>query len=792
MRGWGFLFVAIALLAPALPGPAGASHVGGLYGGDLRVALEGSVSLDPIAFAENRIVQELVYESLVRTGMDQRAVRSLASAWSADVPGGTMTVDLRAAQWEDGAPITAHDVAWSFLQHLTGGTADGLSAAALDGDTVRFSFTFGGGDFLGSAATLPIAWKDQSTIPAYAGPYVVSAESASALDLAANPLYWAGRPYVDTVSFRFPYTLDTNVDGSTAGNDAACALMKGDIHLIGWPVTSIELNTERDCVATYGGWSDGLNRTLADPYRRVPHVGAADNPAFRFLTLGMNVRRPALTETSLRLAISRAVDRDLIADLIEPGTDIADSPISPANVAWFNPDVPRNRVPRVIIGGLAVPTLERVNAFLTEAGYLDTDGDGWRESPGGAPLSLTLATPDLAADPRSGKYDDTHAKLRAIGLNVTRVGYSLTNLSAIVQAGSFDLFMDQVGARGEPSFLFDLYHRDGGDNVAGIDDPALNAILEIARDALDDGARLQAVFDAQMWIAEHAVGAPIIHLRALHSYDRVAFEGWVQGLEGIVNFWTFTSVRTTQRGPLFVTVDPLRDSLRSGASTTLVVAVRDAADDPVEGVELEFDGAGLSTTVGTTPSNGTFFLYFVAPTVAVSTEFPITVLASKAGYDIGNATQTLAVHPLVRTFSLALFAESTTMASGDRTVVRVTVFDEFLRIGAAGVNVEFAVSPAGLGASFAQPSGVTDANGAFETTFTADVTVASRFLVLVTVSKPGYEITGATRSIEVSSRPASGAPSTPALDTLSMVVIVAGLAAVFGWQQRRRWITRKP
>ena len=117
-----------------------------------------------------------------------------------------------------------------------------------------------------------------------------------------------------------------------------------------------------------------------------------------------------------------------------------------------------------------------------------------------------------------------------------------------------------------------------------------------------------------------------------------------------------------------------------------------------------------------------------------------------------------------------------------------------LALGAAavGVNVAFEVAPGGLVASFGQQSGVTDASGIFATSFTADVTVPSRFLVTVRVSKSGYEPEHATRSIEVSPRPATGAPSTPALDTLSMVAIVAGLAGLYGWRQRRRWIARKP
>ena len=788
MRGLAFVLVAVALLAGSIPAPVGASHVGGMYGGDLRVALPSAASLDPLQFEANRIVQELVYESLSRLGPDQLPVPSLAASWTVDTVGGTVTFDLRGARWSDGAVITAQDVKWSFDTYLTAGVASGfVPPDVVDGDTVRFTITSGGGDFLGNAATLPVAWKAGSTSRSYSGPFVVTAESASTVVMAANAGHWNGRPYVDSVSFLFPYTLDRDDDGTTKANDAACALMKRQVHLIGWPVTSIELNTERDCADGFGGWSDGVNRTLGDPRRLVPHLGSTNNPALRLLQLGMNTENPFLQAAALRLAITRAVDRDLIADSIELGTDIADSPVSPANLAWFDRDVPQYRVPRVIVGPNVVPTLESVNAFLTESGYLDTDGDGWREDPAGSAFALMMLTPNKTADPRTSKYLDLVTKLRAIGLNVAQQDRPLADLRAAVRSGAYDLYVDELATRGEPSFLFDFYHRDGRDNLARIDDPQLNAVLDTVRDALDGGTRLQAVLDVQTWVAERAVSAPIVHLRAINSYDKATFEGWVHALGGIVNFWSFVVIRATQRGPLSVTVDAFEASLQSGASTSVLVTVRDTTDNLVAGVELELVGQWLSTTMGTTDASGTLLVAFDAPDVSAPTSFPITVTAYKEGYVTGEGNETIAVHPPVRTFLVTLFKESSTAASGSGTLIRVTVYDETNATNAAGVAVTLTASPADLNGRFAQASGVTDASGSFETTFTADVTVASRFLIAATVSRSGYEVERVTTSIEVSARSAPGTPVTPALDTISMVALVASLAALYGWRQRRKW-----
>src|SRR3990170_4282147 len=141
VRGLAFVLVAVALLAGSIPAPVGASHVGGLYGGDVRVALPAAPSLDPLQFEANRIVQELVYESLTRLGPDQLPVPSLAVSWTVDSGAGTITFDLRGAVWADGAAVTAQDVAWSFGKHLFGGTASGFTVAVVDADTVRFTIT---------------------------------------------------------------------------------------------------------------------------------------------------------------------------------------------------------------------------------------------------------------------------------------------------------------------------------------------------------------------------------------------------------------------------------------------------------------------------------------------------------------------------------------------------------------------------------------------------------------------------------------------------------------------------
>ena len=788
MRRLMLAFILAALVLPLVPSPSRALPAGGMYGGDLVVALQAAPSLDPTQFAQNSVVQAVAYDSLVRLGPDQTPLQSLATSWAVNVPARAITMTLRTATWPDNTAITAQDVAWTFGKYATANMVTGVTPVATSATTVQFTFTSGGGDFLGNAATFPIAWKNLANAYTTNGPFILGSQNATTIRLVANDRHWGGRPYLDSVTFASGYTLVKNADDSTQGNDAACALLKGTVSLIGWPLTQTDTSASRDCAAGFGGWSNGVNRTLGQS------AGIKEEPGLQFLYLGINAQRAPLTDPTLRRALTMAIDRDLIVGTygnpIESKTDIADSPVNQANAAWFNASVPRYRVPRTVQGPTASPDLTQVNAFLDAAGYLDRDGDGYRDTPAGTPFNFTLLTYNQATDPKVAKYADLVTKFHSIGINVQQQEHPPADLRAIVASDAFDLFVDIQDARGDPAFLSEILHTGSARNVVNLASPALDAILDRTRDALDPAVRHQAVLDAEGWIGRQVPLAPILYYRAVHAYNRTAYEGWIEEIGGIVNFWTFAALHVTQRGRLTVTMDPLLPTVRSGEGTDVLVRARDADDNPVAGVDLEFSGAGLADTTGTTNVQGEFTTHFDAPSVSAPNAFPLNVSAAKAGYEGANAAASVTVNPLVRAFVVTVTKVKATIGSGEVTTVRVSVIDEETASPVAGATVAFSMNPSGLGASVTPSSGATDSTGFFQADFTGDVAVQSRFVVTATVAAAGFEDAQATTTIEVSAHTA--APVTPGLDTISMVAIVAALAALYGARQRRKWLEQKP
>lgn len=764
------------------------------YGGEFRLAVPTAPDLDPDAFFSNRLVQAVTYEALVRLGPNQTPVASLAQSWTPNSAAQTITFDLRPAQWPDGATIRAIDVDWSFRKHVDNGLLANAQMTVLDEDTIRFSFpSGGGGDFIDGAATLPVAWRNGDDTATPNGPFISPNSTSADLSLTPNPQYWGGRPYFDRLVFRFPYRLDKNPNGTTRADDAGCALMFREVDVIGWPVTQSELSAQRDCVARFGGFG-GENRTLANPTRQVPHLGSIETPGLGFHFLGMNTQRAPLDDPLLRQAISRSIDRDSIVGTYGGGSefapaDIADSPVSQANAAWFNPAVPRYRVPRIVSGTVTVPNLEEVNQFLDTAGYRDRDGDSWRDDPAGQPFGYTLLTYDEANDASVGKYSAIVQNLNAIGINVTQQALAPATLRSNVASNNFDLFVDTSQARGEPSFLFEMFHSTSVANMVNLNSAVLDGYLEDARDALNPADRSRAVADAQAWIAVNAPVAPILHYRSVNARDQESFAGWSETLGGVVNFWSLAQLYFTRR--LAVTVEALDNGLRSREITTITVGVLGPTGTPVEGAMVQLQGPGLTNPYGVTDDHGHYRTTLAAPDVTSDQDLAIVAEVTTPGYPTASGNTTVTVHAFPRPFTITLMKGAAILESGEEAFVRVIVRDRENASLVEGATVSFTVSPAGIGGTVDLATGTTNAQGIYEATFRGDTGSLTRFLITATVSFAGYANETATTSVDVLARP-SAPPSTPALDTISMVALVVVLSLLYGAWQRRKWIARKP
>src|SRR3990170_946315 len=446
-----FLFLTGAL--GAFVQPARAADPSGAYGGDLDVALQGFTSTDPLLAAlSDKPVLELIYDQLGRVDPVTLQVTPWAAtgwAWDGDK---NITVTLRAdLAWSDGTAYDADDVLYSFGRYMRGGVPR-WDVVRVDALTLRFDFTgidpgtwnyettneAGPGLFWTEALTASIAWAQGSTQLRYSGPFAVSSYlPGSRLVLVANEHHFSGRPYLDSVTYLWPYTIDLDpATGNTTATDAACALMFRDVHLIGWQLLTNDLTNTRDCQIGWvgfpgkpAGWRESLLST--DQNRTVRHVLTAKNPGNDFLYLGVAqnggsllVGAPGTDGQKLRSAIYQFVNKLNYRD-IEPNSAISHIAVNRIDTPWAPTSCPPWTPCAVIVdaGFTGTGTAKKTDSgpgtlALTMGGLVDRNGDGTRETSAGVPIAFRILAPSFTLDPRKTTIaGDMQFLLQAAGLN---------------------------------------------------------------------------------------------------------------------------------------------------------------------------------------------------------------------------------------------------------------------------------------------------------------------------------------------------------------------------------------
>jgi ABC-type transport system substrate-binding protein len=235
-------------------------------------------------------------------------------------------------------------------------------------------------------------------------------------------------------------------------------------------------------------------------------------------------------KVALRRAIGLALDVDREILLLSHGQGVrAQSPIAP-NTSGYDPAY-RSEM------GEYSPA--RAKALLDMYGYLDRDGDGWREQPDGSPLVLDVAT---FTDQLSRQLNGLMQRdLEAVGLRVRFLPGTFPEQAKAARAGKL-MMLSVGGAADAPDGQVHLarYYSAavGGENLARFKRPEMDALYEQLL-ALPDGPERQALFDrakglATVWmpykVRYHGVGSTLTQ-PWLVGYRRPVF--WFNWFEAV-------------------------------------------------------------------------------------------------------------------------------------------------------------------------------------------------------------------------------------------------------------------
>ena len=188
---------------------------------------------------------------------------------------------------------------------------------------------------------------------------------------------------------------------------------------------------------------------------------------------------------ALRRAISLGVDLEREIRLARRGMAIpAQSPVSP----WTSGYDPKFKSENSDFDP------QRAMALLDMYGYVDRDGDGWREQPDGSPLVLAYST---QPDQTSRQLNELWQKnMQVLGLKVVfRTAKWAENLKA-ARAGKHQMWGvagSASGPDGQSSFEYYYGPQAGQTNFARFKLPAMDALYD-KLSVLPDGPEREAVF----------------------------------------------------------------------------------------------------------------------------------------------------------------------------------------------------------------------------------------------------------------------------------------------------------
>ncbi len=508
------------------------------------IGVPGSVSPLTARTQVDRDLVALVFAGLVRHGPGGTIVPDLAERWSVDKTGRKWTVDLRLdARWHDGQPVTSDDVVYTIrtLQDpdYMGPSSTSWSevaVAAISPHRVTFTLTTPLGGFLqaltqpvapvhlladvpiedlpddpfgrapvGSGAFALIDLSDTSAslipaaiLPTPGGPGVAAGSPAASDSLATPaPTIRPSRPtpYLAGIEFRFYGYVDRL---------AAEFRFYGDVDRLAADFRSGELDAASGIppvVATELGGSDGA-RLLRYPGSTLAAV-----------LLNMRPSHPEFAAPGVRTGFLTGINRDRLVKAAYAGAAVnATGPIPPSS-PMFDPAAD----PLVAYSRSAA-----AKAFRA-AGWTKND-KGWYLPKAKQPLEIEVLSPTADTNPSLHAAATSVVRdWKALGLAVTHVTLPPAEfVTDRLSTGRFQVAIADVRIGLDPDLyplLASSQTRTGGSNIMGVQDPALDALLEEARAPGSEAVRkaaysaLQKRLAAGRYLLPLAFGDEVVVLR---------------------------------------------------------------------------------------------------------------------------------------------------------------------------------------------------------------------------------------------------------------------------------------
>ncbi|EGB13371.1 extracellular solute-binding protein family 5 [Pseudodesulfovibrio mercurii] len=411
-----------------------------------------------------------IYVGLLKYDKDINLVPYAAESYEVLDNGRLLRFKLREdIYWTDGVQLTADDVEFTYRL-----TIDPKTPTAYAGNfklvkefrkTGRFSFEV---TYDRPFAKALVSWATDilpkhllegedllntrySRAPVGAGPYMLTEWTAgSQLVLTANPNFFEGKPYIDRIVYRMIPDMGTQFLELKAGN----------LDMMG-------LDPLQYLYQTSGpGWDGSFQK-------------------FEFLAsgytfLGFNFKHPFFQDVRVRQAVDYAIDRrELVKGVLYGLGAAANGPYKPGTWQYDMNVKPRPYDPA------------KARELLAEAGWTDSDGDGWLDKDGKRFAISIITNQGNTQRIKTGVI--LQQRLRDVGIQVSlRTVEWAAFIKEFVDKGRFDAIILGWNILQDPD-IYDVWHSsqavDGGLNFTRYVNPELDELLERGRHLVGQAAR---------------------------------------------------------------------------------------------------------------------------------------------------------------------------------------------------------------------------------------------------------------------------------------------------------------
>ncbi len=462
----------------------------------------------------------LNYDGLVGGNGTNKVLPQLATSWSVSPDGKTWIFHLRhGVTWQDGVPLTARDVAFSYNYILANNLANwtvyltGIKRVVAVGDyTVKIFCSAPKADLLTDTVYV-VPQHIWSKVPGKAagstfqvklplvgsGPFqTVDYKRDSYVTMSANPNFWGGRPKIDELIFQTYQDADTMVSDLRRGYlDAAV----------------------------------GVPRAQYAQVSKTQGITASADAYWQFVELGMNCYaspdskgNPILLDVRFRQALNVAVNRQKVVDLAYGGFATVGSTLIPpySPYHWQPPG-----------GQLYTYDPAKANQLLDAAGYR-MGPNGIRLDKHGKPIVLRLyATTDYSEGQIIAKLCVGWFKAVGVKTVLSVVDPGFLENAQFTSVGNkltpdYDMYVWYWTMDVDPNFMVSIYTpaQIGGWNDCYWTDPAYTGLANLQITQLDKTQRIQTVQRLQEMFYNACPYIIFAYPQMLEAYNTRKWTGW--------------------------------------------------------------------------------------------------------------------------------------------------------------------------------------------------------------------------------------------------------------------------